>query len=195
LAVQTAKKVMQEQVMSNMNRDPRAMVENIISAANKNIFLHGHEENKELEGMGTTMVVGLITEKNIYFGNVGDSRAYLFKKPNLWQVTEDHSLVNEQVRAGFITEEESETVAGKNVITRSVGFAETVDVDVFEREITPGETYMMCSDGLCGLISNSDISNIFSKNPVEEVVPIFIEAAKEAGGDDNISVIVVQFEE
>ncbi len=193
IAVKTSKKAMQEHIMSNEKKDPREIVEEIIRRANKDIYIHGHEKNPELEGMGTTMVVGLITEKTIYFGNVGDSRAYLFKKPSLWQVTEDHSLVNEQVRAGFISEEESENIAGKNVITRSVGFSETVDVDIFERELQSGEVYLLCSDGLCGLITNEEITDIFCSYPVAEVVPIFIDAAKKAGGDDNISAIVVEF--
>jgi PPM family protein phosphatase len=193
IAITTAKKIMQDQLMTGDKVNPRDLVEKIITVSNKNIFHEAHVVNTELQGMGTTMVVGIITEKNIYFGNVGDSRAYLYKDKNLWQVTEDHSLINEQIKAGFLSEEESETAAGKNVITRSVGFAEEVDVDVFEREISPGETYMLCSDGLCGLISDQDISDLFQANPIDKVTPVFVEEAKKAGGDDNISVIVVQF--
>ena len=84
-------------------------------------------------GMGTTMVCALSIDGRLYIGNVGDSRAYLLKNKLLWQITEDHSLVNEQIRAGVLDEENAEAMVGRNVITRSVGFEKDVNVDVVER--------------------------------------------------------------
>jgi protein phosphatase len=143
-------------------------------------------------GMGTTMVMALGYQNRMYLGNVGDSRAYLFKEGNLWQVTEDHSLINEQIRAGIVDPNNPESIVGRNVITRSVGFEEQVIVDIVEREIAPGELFLLCSDGLCGLISNEKIAEICRKNQPQQIVSTSIEEAKKAGGDDNISVIVIK---
>jgi serine/threonine protein phosphatase PrpC len=128
----------------------------------------------------------------LYVGNVGDSRAYVYRPPHLWQLTEDHSLINEQVRAGVISEEEAPHVVGRNVITRSVGFEREVVVDVLEREPQPGEIYLLCSDGLSGLVTPERLGAILLNCPVEELVAKCIREAKNAGGDDNISVIVMR---
>ena len=152
-------------------------------------------ENPELMGMGTTMVLLWATHGRIYIGNVGDSRAYLFIAPNLWQVTEDHSLINEQVRAGVISEEEAPHVVGRNVITRSVGFEKDVMVDILEREPVPNELYLLCSDGLCGLVTRERLHEIVRLTPPSEIVAKCIKEAKAAGGDDNISVIVIRAQE
>ncbi|MEZ4872819.1 MAG: SpoIIE family protein phosphatase [Bdellovibrionales bacterium] len=142
--------------------------------------------------MGTTMVMGMIANGHLFIGNVGDSRCYLFKNNHLWQLTEDHSLVNEQIRAGIISEDEVHLVTGKNVITRSVGFEEVVDVDVYQRKLEPGEIYLFCSDGLCGMVHDTVIESILKNTNLNNVVDSCIEAAKAAGGDDNISVILIK---
>src|SRR5690606_21890361 len=103
-------------------------------------------ENPELMGMGTTMVGALAYRGKIYIANVGDSRAYMFKDSLLWQLTEDHSLINEQVKAGAISEEDAPHVMGRNVITRSVGFERDVTVDTLERVVEKDEIYLLCSD-------------------------------------------------
>lgn len=149
-------------------------------------------ESPELMGMGTTMVLFWEWRGRLYIGNVGDSRAYMFSPPHLWQLTEDHSLINEQVRAGVISEEEAPHVIGRNVITRSVGFEREVVVDVLEREPQSGELYLLCSDGLSGLVPPARLLDIFLHSRVEEIVPRCIKEAKAAGGDDNISVIVIR---
>jgi protein phosphatase len=116
----------------------------------------------------------------------------MYRAPNLYQLTEDHSLINEQVRAGVISEEEAPHVIGRNVITRSAGFEKDVMVDVLEREPQADELYLLCSDGLCGLVPPEKISAILQSCPPEEVVARCIKEAKAAGGDDNISVIVLR---
>jgi protein phosphatase len=192
MAVEAVQEVVEEQFGSGGPISPRDILKKAYREASKRIFLKSTRENPELMGMGTTMVLALAFENKLFFANVGDSRAYLFKDSNLWQITEDHSLVNEQIRAGILDPNNPESIVGRNVITRSVGFEENVDVDIVEREITPGEIYLICSDGLCGLVSNEKIAEICRKNSAPTIVGQCIDAAKRAGGDDNISVIVIK---
>ena len=146
-----------------------------------------------LSGMGTTMVMGYVRDTKLYIANVGDSRAYLYRKPYVWQVTEDHSLINEQVRLGLLTEEQAHKAVGKNVITRSVGFERDVFPDVIEREISSGDVFLFCSDGLTGMVADKMMSQIFNQTPIEKVTPKMIESALDNGGDDNVTVLVLQF--
>jgi PPM family protein phosphatase len=172
---------------------PRKVLADAYREASLRIFQKSSYENPELHGMGTTMVLLWANGERLYIGNVGDSRAYLFRAPDkLWQLTEDHSLINEQVKAGVITEEEAPHVLGRNVITRSVGFEKDVMADVIERDMVPGDHYLLCSDGLSGLVGYNRIVDILVKNSVENVIPKCINEAKAAGGDDNISVILIK---
>jgi protein phosphatase len=144
-------------------------------------------------GMGTTMVLLWANAGKLYIANVGDSRAYLFQSlQQFWQLTEDHSLINEQVKAGVISEEEAPHVVGRNVITRSVGFEKDVLVDVLEREPAEGDAYLLCSDGLSALVQGKKIAEILGRYTPTEVMSRLIKAAKAAGGDDNISVILIK---
>lgn len=146
------------------------------------------------QGMGTTLVMAFIYDGICYVGNVGDSRAYLFseKEKVLWQLTEDHSLVYEELKQGLITVEEMETSSQKNIITKSIGFKSSVEPDIFERPIQDGDSFLLCSDGLCGLASNNEIQDICSKKPEQDVVSSCIKKANDNGGADNISVIYIR---
>lgn len=192
IAVKTAKDVIQ-----NKNYQKGISTENLIrrafDEASQRIFHKSHVESPELMGMGTTMILALLKGDRLYFGNVGDSRAYLFRRPCLWQISEDHSLVNEQIKAGVIREEDSENVVGKNVITRSVGFEKNVEPDVFVRTVQPGENILLCSDGLSGMVPDPQMAQLLNDTTAAKVVPKAIQAAKKGGGDDNISVIFIQF--
>ena len=175
------------------NRPPaRKVLTEAYREASVRINHRANYETPELMGMGTTMVLLWENRGRIYIGNVGDSRCYVFLNQNLWQLTEDHSLINEQVRAGVISEEEAPHVIGRNVITRSVGFEREVVVDILEREPQPGEMYLLCSDGLCGLVEPDRLAELVQTTPPEELVAKCIKEAKAAGGDDNISVIVIR---
>lgn len=145
----------------------------------------------ELRGMGTTMVVALIRDDYIYIGNVGDSRAYLSAPEGYWQLTEDHSLVNEQLRAGLLTEAQAKTYFAKNVITRSVGFERDVHCDVVQKKMRVGDIIIICSDGLSGLVSDQQISETCRRKAPQEVVPDLINQAKSNGGDDNVTVLLL----
>ncbi|MBC85788.1 MAG: protein phosphatase [Bdellovibrionaceae bacterium] len=192
IAVNTCQEIINSYKILKSKISPTNLIRECYSTATRKIFQKGQVESKELMGMGTTMVMGMIVNGKFYIGNVGDSRCYLYRDNHLWQLTEDHSLVNEQIRAGIITEDEQHLVSGKNVITRSVGFEENVDVDVFHRRVEDGEIYLLCSDGLCGMVDDSVIEDILITKEPEKVVGACVEAAKQAGGDDNISVIVVR---
>jgi protein phosphatase len=191
LAVETVQEVIQRRA-----KEPKITARKVLAEAYREASGRIHHksthENPELMGMGTTMVLMWEHRGRLYFGNVGDSRAYVFIAPNLWQLTEDHSLINEQVRAGVISEEEAPHVVGRNVITRSVGFEKDVMVDVLEREPQPNETYLLCSDGLSGLVPPEKLVHLFQTTPTDEIVARCIKEAKAAGGDDNISVIVIR---
>lgn len=191
LAVETVQDVVQKR-HSEPKLSPRKVLSEVYREASGRIHHKSTFEQPELMGMGTTMVLFWEHRGRVYIGNVGDSRAYLFLAPHLWQLTEDHSLINEQVRAGVISEDEAPHVVGRNVITRSVGFERDVAVDVLEREPQPNELYLLCSDGLSGLVTPERLLEILMHTPVEEIVGKCIKEAKAAGGDDNISVIVIR---
>lgn len=174
-------------------RSPREVLNKIYEESSHHIFDRAANENPELAGMGTTMVMAYIRKNYIYIANVGDSRCYLFKKPYLWQVTEDHSLINEQIRAGVLNEATAQNLVGRNVITRSVGYERDVQPDIFEREIIAGEMYLLCSDGLSSLVEDEKISQIINKNSPENIAKACVEQALANGGDDNVTVIVIQF--
>ncbi|OLC75707.1 MAG: protein phosphatase [Deltaproteobacteria bacterium 13_1_20CM_2_69_21] len=149
----------------------------------------------ELAGMGTTCISLLVQGDHAIVGHVGDSRAYLVRDGQVWQLSEDHSLVNEQVRAGLLTEEEAKHSRLKNIITRSVGFEEDVLVDVVGVETRSGDKFLLCSDGLSNLIDNDEIRDALVQTELDQVPEMLIQLANSRGGDDNITVIAVHREE
>lgn len=191
MAVEAVQEVIRRR--QNDTKNARKILAEAYREASSRIFQKSSYENPELMGMGTTMVLIWAAKERLMIGNVGDSRSYLFRAPNLiWQITEDHSLINEQVKAGVISEEEAPHVTGRNVITRSVGFEKDVLVDVLEREPAADDLYLLCSDGLSGLVETSKIAEILSKNTPPEAIGKLVKEAKAAGGDDNISVILIK---
>ncbi len=187
-AIQNYVKEHSEEVKSQ----PKQVLVEAYRDASARIHHKSTVESPDLMGMGTTMVAILLGRDSIYIANVGDSRAYLYRDPLIWQLTEDHSLINEQVRAGVIGEEEAPHVLGRNVITRSVGFEREVHADTLEKKIEAPETYLLCSDGLCGLVENEKLAEICRKGSPKEIAQRCVTEAKKAGGDDNVSVIVIR---
>jgi serine/threonine protein phosphatase PrpC len=176
----------------SQKKSPRELILQFYEEASRRIFDKAATERPELAGMGTTMVMSYLRGKHMYVGNVGDSRCYLFKKPHLWQITEDHSLINEQLRAGVMSEEQVHQFVGRNVITRSVGYERDVYPDIIDREVAPGEIFLLCSDGLSGLVTDQKISEILNENTPDKVVKACVEQALANGGDDNVTVMVIQ---
>ena len=172
------------------NRNLIRVMDEGIAEANRKV-LEKSFENEELAGMGTTMVVAFAEDGQLYVANVGDSRLYLIGH-EINQVTEDHSYVAAMMRAGELTEEQARNHPEKNVITRAIGVAWEVKADFFEVDLKPGDKVMMCSDGLSNMIENQRLYDVISSNSVEDSVRILIDEAKENGGYDNITVIVIE---
>ncbi len=192
LAVETVREVVGHPKAHQFT--PKEVLFQAYEEASHRIYDRATQELR-LSGMGTTMVMGYVRDTKIYIANVGDSRSYLYRKPYVWQVTEDHSLINEQIRLGLLTEEQAHKSVGKNVITRSVGFERDVFPDVIEREISSGDVFLFCSDGLTGMVTDSLMCQIFNQTAIEKVTPKMIENALENGGDDNVTVLVLQFQD
>jgi PPM family protein phosphatase len=151
------------------------------------------QEDPRLSGMGTTVISLVVKDEQAFFAHVGDSRAYLIRGELIQQISEDHSLVNEQIKAGMITPEEAKHSRYKNIITRSVGFEEEVLVDVMGVVAEPGDTFILCSDGLANMVEDRELLEIVrGAEGVASVPQALIDLANERGGDDNITAIVVR---
>ncbi|HYO56525.1 Stp1/IreP family PP2C-type Ser/Thr phosphatase [Archangium sp.] len=151
------------------------------------------QEDPRLSGMGTTVISLVVRDNQAFFAHVGDSRAYLIRGPLIQQVSEDHSLVNEQIKAGMITPEEAKHSRYKNIITRSVGFEEEVQVDVMGVVAEPGDVFLLCSDGLANMVEDRELHEVvLATANLADVPKRLVDLANERGGDDNITVIVVQ---
>ncbi|MBY0469608.1 Stp1/IreP family PP2C-type Ser/Thr phosphatase [bacterium] len=176
--------------------NPKELISDAVRAANRAIF-DASLKNPALQGMGTTTTAMLFVDNLLVVGHVGDSRCYYIRPQCLWQVTRDHSLVQEKLRAGLITREQLKTDVMKNVITRSVGFESDVNVEVYEMPIQPGDAFLICSDGLSGMIEDAKIleilqKDLFTEDELSRAVENLIHAANDHGGEDNITGLVVQ---
>jgi len=152
------------------------------------------QQDPELAGMGTTVISLLLDDSHAFFAHVGDSRAYLVRGELIQQISEDHSLVNEQIKAGMITPEEARHSRYRNIITRSVGFEEEVQVDVMGLLAEPGDVFVLCTDGLANMLEDQEILEIVRGQRLEDVPGKLIALANERGGDDNITVVAVRAE-
>lgn len=144
-----------------------------------------------LRGMGTTLTAMLYDAGRMYVAHAGDSRLYLFRDGSLRQVTEDHSWVAEQIRAGNLTEEEARESKYRHVITRSVGFEREVDVDGLGVAVEAGDCFLLCSDGMSNYVENHELERILSTTWYRRAPQYLIDLANSRGGDDNITVVVV----
>lgn len=192
MAVASVQEIIKTFVDSGREFNPAEVLVYAYLEASTRIYNRSLDATEDLKGMGTTMVAMLFHQDHYYVANVGDSRGYLFRNPNLWQLTEDHSLINEHLRAGLIDESQIKSMVARNVITRSVGYEKIVQADIVKRKVQPNETILLCSDGLSGLISDKKIASIVFTKSIQEAVPKLIDEAKKAGGDDNISVILIK---
>ncbi len=170
---------------------PAEVIEEAFIEANRQVFQKSRDSEAELAGMGTTLVACLIWKGRAFFGNVGDSRGYLFRDPYLWRATDDHSVLNNEIKKGLVDAEQAALLVRANVITRSIGFVEGVEVDVFKRDICPEDKFLLCSDGLTEMVSDGDICALASRHSIEDLPARCVEKALEAGGNDNVSVVSV----
>jgi|JI10StandDraft_1071094.scaffolds.fasta_scaffold26700_3 serine/threonine protein phosphatase PrpC len=157
-----------------------------------NMIVRRAFEDPELKGMGTTSTVMFVSLDKAYIAHVGDSRAYCVRDGEIVQITEDHSLVHEQLKSGLITEEEAKTHQLKNIITRSVGVQEEVEVDTIVWKIQPGDSYLLCSDGLSNMMNDDEMQDIINKFDVEQGARELVDLANSRGGEDNITLILLK---
>ncbi len=177
--------------------DEAALVELLrraVREASASIHRHALQE-PALSGMGTTVTAMLVDGATAFFAHVGDSRAYLVREGSIQAITEDHSMVQEQLRAGMLTPEEARTSRFKNIITRAVGFEDEVEVDVMAVEAEAGDTFVLCSDGLSNMVEDPEIAQMATRLGVSELPGALIDLANARGGDDNITVIAVRLDE
>ena len=162
-----------------------------IAAANAAVVDHaaGHPR---LRGMGTTLTLGVFsTRPSVEIGHVGDSRAYLLRDGGLRRITEDHSVVAELLAGGMITEDEARFHPQRNLVTRSLGLAPSIEADVETFDLEPGDRVLLCSDGLTNMVDDDNIAGLLGEGTPDEAVWALIEAANRAGGHDNVTVVVV----
>src|SRR5438477_9409040 len=152
-------------------------------------------ENMLRSGMGTTCVAAVLRGNMAYIANVGDSRAYIVHGGQVKQVSQDHSWVAEQVRAGLLTEDQARTHAQRNVITRCLGTQADVEIDVFPEQLEDKDALVLCTDGLSGLVSDDEIRRIVDQSGPQDSVYHLVQRANENGGPDNITAIVVSVQE
>jgi serine/threonine protein phosphatase PrpC len=174
--------------------DVAVSVMHAIKRANASIHQRA-AENMSRSGMGTTCVTAILRGDMAYIANVGDSRAYILRNGLVRQVSQDHSWVAEQVRAGILTEDQARTHAQRNVITRCLGTQADVEIDVFAEPLREGDSLVLCTDGLSGLVSDEDLQKIINQFVPQESVYHLVERANENGGSDNITAIVVHVQE
>ncbi len=167
-----------------------------VKLSNRKIFESASRDAK-LKGMGTTIVVSFFVNGGVYVGHVGDSRVYRFRTGKLIQLTEDHSLLNDYIKMKNLTPEEIEAFPHKNVIVRALGMKETVQVDVHHEIPQSGDVYLLCSDGLSGMVSDEQMESILrdEDGDLDRKCERLIDAANANGGSDNITVILARYED
>lgn len=170
-----------------------ASLEEAISLANTAIN-DASMRRPECAGMGSTLVAALVHANKIAIAHVGDSRLYRFRAGVLTQMTEDHSMIQELVRRGFISREDARTSASKNVLTRALGVEPHVQIDVAEHATEAGDLYLLCSDGLTDVLSDDEIRGILTQygDHMHTALDVMIEEANRKGGPDNITAILLR---
>ncbi len=162
-----------------------------VSKANRDIFVRA-SETEAMKGMGTTIDACVIENNKAHIAHVGDSRVYVITKDSIEKITKDHSVVGMMLDSGSITEEEAKNHPQRHFITRAVGTAMTVEVDILERDIHSDEWILMCTDGLTNMVAKEEIHSIVANSTdVSRAAEMLVTKAKENGGDDNITAILL----
>jgi len=196
VASNTAVRIISEKVISAYSEKmaPRSMgnmFESAITTSNARLYSMSRED-ENLFGMGTTVVAAIIREKSIFVAHVGDSRVYVYDEINgLVQLTIDHSIVQEMVDRGEITEEEARIHPRKNIITRALGVGNDIEIDFREYGLTETSKILLCTDGLTNYLDDETITQYLSQHQTEGLAEKLVDAANANGGGDNITVVVV----
>jgi serine/threonine protein phosphatase PrpC len=167
-----------------------------IKLANKKVY-RAADNREDYTGMGTTVVAGLVSENTLTVGSAGDSRCYLLRNGQLSQLTRDDSWVSAALGEGILNSDEIERHPLRNVITKAVGAKDSIELDVVEQKLSPGDVALICSDGLHAMLSDEQIQKTLTPFPesLEEAAGKLIDAANEAGGKDNVSVVLLRYTE
>ncbi len=193
LAVETVLGVLRTALPAAEDTGERStLLRDAVDDANNAIFSQSHEQ-PQCAGMGTTLVGALFSDDKVILAHVGDSRIYRLRGNELTQITTDHSLLEELVQSGYLTKEEAELSVNKNLITRALGIEADVDADIDQHSVIADDIYLLCSDGLSDLVSDSDIAAILNdrNRDLDTAAASLVFAANAKGGTDNISVILV----
>lgn len=193
IAVETIQEKIQAAYSPKMNAAAlERMLVSSITAANFKIYDYAVKNEKQ--GMGTTAVVAIMKPNFVVIGYDGDSRAYLVHD-TIRQLTSDHTFLNELYRLGKITKEEMEADPRKNIITRALGVGEDIEVDTLCEDIVPGDTVLLCSDGLTNCLNDENILELIQSRTTDNAVKVLIDKANENGGVDNITAALLFNEE
>lgn len=171
----------------------REKIEFAIRLAGRRIYEKALEDH-EYRGMGTTALGIYLFQDRLFISHVGDSRGYRIRRNRIEQLTEDHSLVNEQIKAGLISPEHAKTHRLKNIITRSLGYQEEVEVDTRIETLEEGDVFLLCSDGLSNMVEEDEMLEMVTRYHFQEAAIRLVEAANERGGDDNITVVLTRID-
>jgi protein phosphatase len=165
----------------------------LVQRANRSIYERSSSD-ADVSGMGTTITLALVDDGHVTFAHVGDSRAYVLRDGKLEQLTDDHSLVAELVRSGKLSPEEAEHHPQRSVITRVLGTDPDVDVDTFVVDTRPGDVFVICSDGLTDMLGDEEIGAVLAErtSDLDDAAKELVRRANKAGGDDNITVVVMR---
>ena len=178
------------EVVNEATEMSEEVLQNAILEANRIVYKKS-QSYKELEGMGTTVVVAYVQENTLYWAHVGDSRLYIYGLEGLRRMTKDHSMVQQLVEAGTITEEEVIHHPKRNMLTRAIGVYETVEVDTGVVEVHQNDRILLCSDGLSGYIEESKIEQVLSKeNNESRALEDLVHLVYDAGARDNVTIVL-----
>lgn len=192
LAIVVAKEQWEKNITIQNPAEAEEWIQDLIEEMNQKIYEYSLE-NKEYEGMGTTVVITICLPDTITVAHVGDSRCYLYGEHQLKQVTEDHSLVNELIRTGQISKVDAEIHPRKNVLLRALGTEQTTKIDTKTIHWNVDERLLICSDGLTNKVNDDELSfYIDQKNKVDLIMEELIDLANERGGEDNITLAIIE---
>jgi protein phosphatase len=194
VASATALEVLEQELGKRLHNGefPDHALVDAVQEANRKVF-ELSSANQQWSGMGTTITACLRRGEVFYIAQAGDSRAYLLRESLIVQLTEDHSLVRELVKNGGLTEEQALQHPQRNVLTRALGAAPSLNVDLFQHEVNPGDLLLLCTDGLTGYLSPDEIMlTIRTASELETAARSLVDKALAAGGKDNITVILLE---
>ncbi len=178
----------QQKVMDDGER--AGLLGEAMHALNRDVFQAA--DSPETRGMGTTLTVAMVAASSLVIGHVGDSRVYLLRQGQFHQVSADHNWASEQMRRGKLAPDAAHTHPGRNLLTRAIGTSPHVEVDVLVLSLQKGDTVLLCSDGLHGLVADEEISRVLREQTPQEAAKTLVDKANEQGGSDNATVVIAR---